>query len=264
MKFFRTLQSEFPFLKEAKDNLYFVARRKLSIPHEKDFKALRLIPPGAEGCFVDIGANQGQSIESILLIKPDARIVSFEANPGLAQRLVQRHASRKNVRVMTMGLSDTPGTFTLYVPSYKGFVYDALASLDRTSAASWINEKTVYGFDPGRLSIAELQSTLGTLDSQQLAPIFVKVDVQGHEYSVLNGGKETLRRHEPVLLIEAYRDDPRTVRFAEELGYAEYYFDGSSLQPGPPTSSPNSFLVTPRRIKTLLERLDAAPAKIAQ
>jgi len=264
MKLFRTLQSEFPFLKEAKDSLYFVARRKLSIPHERDFKALALIPESAQGCFIDIGANQGQSIESILLVKSNAQIVSFEANPGLAQKLVRRHQDRKNVRVRTCGLSDSPGTFTLFVPSYKGFVYDALASLDRVSAASWINEKTVYGFDPAKLTVAQLQCSLETLDAQQLAPIFIKVDVQGHEYSVLNGGRETLRRYEPILLIEAFRDDPRTVRLTEELGYQEYYFDGSSLKLGTPSNGPNSFLITPGRFVSLRGSLDSAPAAMAK
>jgi FkbM family methyltransferase len=263
MKLFRTLQSEFPFLKDAKDGLYFFARRRLAIPHERDFKALALIPKSAEGCFVDIGANQGQSIESILLARPNAEIVSFEANPGLAQKLVRRYQERHSVQVRTCGLSDAPGTFKLFVPSYKGFVYDALASLDRAYAVSGISEKWMFGFDPARLSVAELQCSLDTLDAQQLAPIFVKLDVQGHEYSVLSGGKETLRRYEPILLVEAFRDDPRTVQLIKELGYEEYYFDGSSLRKGAPSSSPNSFLLTPGRFKFLIGRKDSASAAFA-
>jgi FkbM family methyltransferase len=264
MKLFRTLQSEFPFLKDAKDNLYLIARRGLSIPHEKDFKALAAIPEPAEGCFIDIGANQGQSIESILLVKPNAQIVSFEANPGLAQKLVRRHKDRKNVRILAKGLSDSAGTFTLFVPSYKGFVYDALASLDKVNAVSWINPETVFGFDPTRLTVAEMECSLETLDAQQLAPIFVKIDVQGYEYNVLRGGKETLRRYEPILLVEAFRDDQRTVALTEELGYQEYFFDGESLRAGMPKNGPNSFLITPRRIETLTERLGAAPTVSAE
>jgi FkbM family methyltransferase len=250
-KLLRTLQSEFPFLKEVKDRLYLKMRRTLSIPHENDFKALTLIPKSAEGCFIDVGANHGQSIESILLYRPDAQIFSFEANPGLAKKLFDRYKSHSNVRVMRCGLSDSAGTFMLYVPSYKGFVYDALASVDRLAAASWINSQTVFAFNAARLAVAELSCSLDTLDAQHLAPVFVKIDVQGHEFSVLIGGKETLRRYEPVLLIEALRDDPRSVQFTGELGYEEYYFDGGSLKPGVPRESPNSFLITPRRFKTL-------------
>ncbi len=137
------------------------------------------------------------------------------------------------------------------MPSYKGFVYDGLASLDRDAAASWINEERVFGFDPSRLRISAVQCDVSTLDTQQLVPFFIKVDVQGHEYNVLNGGRETLRQYEPILLIEAFRGDPRTVKLAEELGYEEYHFDGSYLRNGSPSGGSNSFLITPAKAKRL-------------
>ena len=143
--------------------------------------------------------------------------------------------------VIAKGLSVWAGTSTLFVPSYKGFVYDALASLNREAAASWINERTVLRFDPTKLTIAELRCAVDTLDAQQLAPVFIKVDVEGHEYNVLNGGRDTLRRYQPVLLVEAFRRDARTVKLAEELEYEEYYLDGSSLRKGSPGKGPNSF-----------------------
>lgn len=235
-----------PFLKEAKDGFYYHARRTLKIPHEKDFKALRYFDMPKEPCFLDVGANQGQSIESILLAQPDARITSFELNAPLAQKLRQRYKDRENVCVIAKGLSDSPGNFTLFVPSYNGFVYDGLASLDREAAASWINEERIFGFDPAKLSISEVQCTIETLDAQRLDPVFIKVDVQGYEYNVLSGGKETLRRYEPILLVESFRSDPRTVQLVDELGYEEYYFDGEVLREGAPTASSNSFLLTPR------------------
>jgi FkbM family methyltransferase len=253
-KVIRTLQSELPFLKGAKDNFYRHTRRFLHRPHESDFKALALIPDLLDGCYVDVGANHGQSIESIRLVKPQAKIVSFEANPLLAARLVARYKHNKSVRIMPQGLSDSSGHLTLFVPIYKGFVYDGLASLDRKAATSWISGETVLAFSPAKLSIEEVACQISTLDSHQLAPVFVKVDVQGYEFNVLNGGRETLRRYEPVLLIEEFGSDSRTVRLAEELKYEEYYFDGANLQKGSPTKGDNSFLVTPGRMKTLFGR----------
>ncbi len=72
-KVIRTLQSELPFLKDAKDSFYLYARRLSFITHDRDFNALRSIPPQPEGSlYVDVGANQGQSIESILKVRPEA------------------------------------------------------------------------------------------------------------------------------------------------------------------------------------------------
>lgn len=250
-KILRTLQSEFPFLKSVRESFSLHTGRILHRPHEDDFCALDLIPESAIGSYIDVGANNGQSIESISLFKPHAHIISFEANRLLAAKLARRYRDNSNVNVVGKGLSDSPGTFPLFVPSYKGFVYDALASLDRESAAGWINERTMLGFKPEKLTIAEDLCEVVTLDSQQLAPAFIKIDVQGYEFNVLNGARDTLRRHEPVLLVEVFRSDDRTVRLADELGYEEYYFDGSVLQKGQPKTSPNSFLVTSNRFATL-------------
>jgi FkbM family methyltransferase len=245
-----TLQSEAPFLKGAKQGFYSHTRRLLRIPHENDFQALKLIPFSMQGCFLDVGANQGQSIESILLFKPDAQIISFEPNPGLAQKLERRYKHRKNIRIVAQGLADSVGQFALFVPSYKSLICDDLASLDRASAANWINKQRVFGFDPAKLTVTEVKCQVGTLDMLQLAPIFMKVDVQGYEYNVLNGARETLRRWEPILLVEDFKGDPRTARVAEELGYREYLFDGTSFREGT-TTGDNSFLMTPRRLKDL-------------
>ncbi|MFY9673576.1 MAG: FkbM family methyltransferase [Terriglobales bacterium] len=252
-KVLRTLQSEFPSLKEAREGFSRHGRRWLRIPHESDFRALALFPPAIQGCFIDVGANQGQSIESILLFRPDAQIISFEANPGLAQRLAARYGKRRNIRVVAEGLADSAGSFNLSVPSYNGFVYDGLGSFDNATAAAWISEETVFRFKPKKLRIAQVACTANTLDSHGLEPIFIKVDVEGYEYRVLAGGKDTLRRCRPILLVENLRGDARTALLAQELGYEEYYFDGVGLRRGQSRSA-NAFLVTADRLETLLGR----------
>lgn len=246
-----TLQSEVAFLTGVKEAFYRFSRRLLRIPHENDFRLLKLVRSDADDCYIDVGANKGQSIESILLFKPDARIVSFEPNVGLAQKLEMRYGGRENIRIVPKGLADSAGRFTLFVPQYKHILCYDLASLDKQAAATWITSDRVFGFDPSRLSVFEFACEVSTLDSQQLNPVFIKVDVQGYEYHVLNGARETIKKHEPILLVEDFKGDPRTARLAEELGYEEYQFDGTSLRKGP-SNQENSFLLTPRRMKDLV------------
>jgi len=251
-KLIRTLQSELPFLKEAKDKFYRHFRRHMHLPHERDFKAIAQFPQAWSGCYVDIGANHGQSIESILLFRPSAEIVSFEANPILASALIKRYQAQPKIDVRPIGLASAAGAFTLYVPSYKGFVYDGLASLDRRSAETWISDKTVYWFDPAKVTVEPVACTTATLDSQKLRPSFVKIDVQGLEYDVLLGGVETIKTCEPVLLLEDFHSDGRTVKLTAELGYEEFKFDGSRLRKGADAgTSQNSFLMTVARAREL-------------
>jgi FkbM family methyltransferase len=245
-----TIQSRHTFLKGAKNNLYFYTRRCLRLPHEADFALLKLIPASAPGCYVDIGANFGQSIESILLYKPRAEIVSFEPTPWLAQRLARRYQLKNNVRIVPQALADQSGHLTLFVPSYKGLVCEDLASLDRNAAAEWIDEQRVYGFDRSKLEVSEISCEVSTLDAHSLDPIFVKIDVQGCEYRVLKGARETLRRCEPVLLVEDFGSHPRSADLTRELGYEEYYFSGGKLRRGR-VPGDNSFLLTTHRMRDL-------------
>jgi hypothetical protein len=48
---------------------------------------------------------------------------------------------------------------------------------------------------------------------------FIKLDVDGHEYSVLQGGKETLKTYTPKILMEfaPYLYDPESGHFEEML-----------------------------------------------
>lgn len=258
-KAIRTLQSELWFLKEPKDLLYLWSRRLLRLPHETDFRALRLIRERFDGCYVDVGGNQGQSIESIRLVVPDARIVSFEPNPALHRRLAERYRHDPRIEVRGVGLAERPGRMTLHVPSYRGFVYDGLSSLDEAAARAWINPETVYFFRPRSLRINAYDCAIETLDDQKLDPVFIKIDVQGTELNVVRGGLETIRRHRPVLLVEDFSADPRLVALMTELGYGEYGFDGRGFVPGR-GAGPNSFLLTAERLSALRRPPGSAPA----
>ena len=244
----RTAQSACPVVKGVKEFLHYRGRRLFRMPHERDFEVIRLLSK-YENSFVDVGANQGQSIESILIFRPDAQIVSFEANPRLAEKLRKRYAARSSIRIYSTGLGDRPGELTLYIPSYNGYVYDGLASFDREASEEWL-ANAIYGFKKSKQTVHELQCKSETLDSFHLAPDFLKIDVQGWEYNVLIGAKETLAQHEPVLLIEIY-DDRRIDALLQEYGYQEYFLNKGRLVAGRGPDPLNLLFVTARRIAHL-------------
>ena len=245
-KLIRSVQSEFHFLKNAKDAFYYRTRR-LRGPHEAEFHALNFIPDELSGIYVDIGANHGQSIESIKMLKPKAHIVSFEANDGLAKKLQSRYRGRSDVLVRAYGLSDKNDTQTLYVPVYRKFVYDGNASLDREAATALYNSNYLYRYDESKLELKEVVCSIKRLDDEHLTPLFMKLDVQGLEYNVLLGGQETLRTHQPILMIEGLRDQPALVDMLKSIGYEEYYFDETGFSRSVPFDAINQIVMTARR-----------------
>lgn len=132
-----------------------------------------------EGATVlDIGANIGFfSVVLSKIVGKDGSVYSFEPVPSNLQLLNFNVANCSNVTVMPKALGKTSG---------------------------WIS----MGSEPGNMGnsfvINEQQGPveLLTLDSLNLSPSFIKMDVQGFEYDVLLGGLETLKRSRPVMIIE--------------------------------------------------------------
>jgi FkbM family methyltransferase len=250
-KYPRTAQSYFPFLKEAKDEFYRRYRRIARKPSEGDFAAISLFKDVVQGTYVDIGANTGQSIESIKLFAPAAKIVSFEPNPELAGKIARRYRTDPSVSIRAIGLSDAIAVLLLHVPAYRGFVYDGLASLNYADAQGWINNETVFFFSPKQLSIRSHRCLVETLDMQAIEdPVFIKIDVEGFETNVIKGGIETLRRHEPILLVESLHHKPELQQLVATLGFRPYHYARGKFVRGfpPPSQTRNTFLITDRRM----------------
>lgn len=249
-KALRTAQSYAPALKTAKDLGYRYGRRLLRIPHERDFHILKNVQFSDE-VFVDVGANHGQTIESVRLIRPDVKIISFEANPKLAKKLQLRYAGDPKVVVHDVGISDRPGDFRLYTPSYRGFVYDGLASLDQAEAVGWLSDATIYGFDARHQTVEETDCRVSMLDAFDIASAFLKIDVQGLEESAIRGGIETIRRHEPIILVEDLSKSPGVLEMLRPLGYEEFFVQGGRAARGRGPGA-NTLLMTSRRSEGLL------------
>jgi FkbM family methyltransferase len=250
-KLIRTFQSELHFLKDAKDAYYYYTRKILGQTHELEWHALRFIPNTLGGCYVDIGANQGQSIESIKLIKPGARVYSFEANQLLARKLQKRYRKRNDITVFPYGLADQEQQRTLFVPTYKNFLYDGDASFDRQMATALFSDESLFLFDPSKLKLLNIPCEVQRLDSQHLDPIFIKIDVQGYEYHVLKGGVETIERHNPILMLEGYHGNLDLLQLVTQLGYEEYVFDETGFYRSTSTTAVNTLLMTPKRAATV-------------
>jgi FkbM family methyltransferase len=162
---------------------------------------------------LDIGANRG--VYTYWLSQLASRVVAFEPIPPLAHYL--KRVSPKNVTVVCTALSDRRGVSTLSIPES-----DGEASLRVMPNAPIVDEVQV----PTLL--------LDDLDLQNVG--FIKIDVEGSEASVLQGGRRTLTESHPVLLIEVeqrHHTAPITEVFQQvmELGYAGFFLADGRRHP---------------------------------
>jgi FkbM family methyltransferase len=246
-KVVRTAQNYFPRLAEAKNDLYHWSRQTFNLAHDRDFRALALLPRRDDDLFLDVGANRGQSILSIRRYRTDADVISFEPSPALFGWLTERFEGQPGLTLFNFGLSAQAEQRTLYTPRYRGFPYDGLATFSKSGARQYLSADTLFGFDPALLEVGEALCTSRPLDSLGLKPTFIKIDVEGCEHEVLEGGMATLRAHEPVLMVERFYPNPRVAPLLTELGYAEVRPTPAGFQPGI-NPSENGFWMTPHRL----------------
>lgn len=173
---------------------------------EKELRVLpELVIPGRNA--LDVGANYGAYSHYLSRLVP--HVYAFEPNPSLAARL--RKAVRRNVTVVEAGLSDRDGESSLDVPVVEGREIHGHGTLEQTTFPTRTNRFTVR---------TKRLDAFGYTDIG-----FMKIDVEGHEVAVLQGGLELVKQCRSRLLVEV---EPRhlsgrTVRdvldFVERLGY---------------------------------------------
>ena len=167
---------------------------------------------------LDIGAALGAYTWP--LSRLCAECIAFEPNPDQARYL--RHALGHRARIENMALSDRDGTVELVIPLGRG---DDQAGLATIAPGAWLQDQPVR-----RVRVA-----MRALDGLGLPPTgFIKLDVEGHELAVLQGGRKLLARDRPTMLIELEErfDAGSIVRvreFLAPLGYRGLYLDHGRL-----------------------------------
>ena len=137
---------------------------------------------------LDIGANRG--LYTYALSQIFDHVESFEPQPSCNQIIKDYSTKNQRVTVHTSALSNTNGEIKLHIPIIRGRVNVTLA----TGCAS---------VTPPSCEHSILRVPVKTLDEYNFQDVdFIKIDVEGHEVKVIEGGEQTILKWHPVLLIE--------------------------------------------------------------
>lgn len=251
-KLTRTFTTFFPFLKDLAYWTKTLLRNVFNSAVEDDFNAIDLFPDTQDALFLDIGANHGAAIDVLLKKSKNCRICSFEPNPRVFRRLRARFKSNKRVRLFNFGLGEREGTFELFVPVYRGFEFDGLGSLSSNFDDSWLSE-TVFFYNKEFLQLCEMNCEIKRLDDLNLEPFFMKVDVEGFELEVFQGGEATIKKARPIILMESGKKDDAIIGFLAQFGYHLYRYEKGNFIKGE-RGSPNSFFITDEKYGLITSR----------
>jgi FkbM family methyltransferase len=159
-------------------------------------------------CFLDIGANVGfYSLLASRLVGASGQVHSFEPFPRNVAFL-KRHVDlnrQANVTVNSVALSDGPDRVMSFATSANPSSGHLAGD---TNAADSIS-----------VSVTSLDSLWN--QSAFSAPSVIKIDVEGAELSVLQGGRQMLAACRPIILLAGHGTaiQEQCCRFLRESGY---------------------------------------------
>ena len=159
---------------------YIYLKRKLN--NELDAEMLYVSKIlGRKRRFLDIGANIG--IYSYHFKNSFEHIDAFEPLEELSHLKSDRNCS---LSIHNVALSNKTGEVNLYIPYLNGLLDFGLASLEKRDAACEVRAVKV-----------------ATLDSYNFHDVdLIKIDVEGHEKSVIEGALKIIKGSMPILIVE--------------------------------------------------------------
>lgn len=156
---------------------------------------------------LDIGAAAGTYTARMLLYS--SRVIAFEPNPGACEALHQQFRHTGIVTVEQIALSDISGVTNMRIPPDRPM-------LGTIEPGNPLSETDTVHLVPVRRK---------RLDDYGLRNVgFLKIDTEGHEIAILDGGADTIRRERPKFIIEIDQVNLLKVReFFAILGYSGHF-----------------------------------------
>jgi FkbM family methyltransferase len=150
------------------------------------------------GTVLDIGANTGLFALLAAAANPNVRIYGFEPlatirellqanigfNPGLAPQ----------IKIEPFGLSRTSGS----LPFFETINDQGL--ITTSSSFELEHAQRIGQFCEHRIVTQTLDDWADTIENARVD--LIKIDVEAHEHAVIEGGRKTISRHRPFIIVE--------------------------------------------------------------
>jgi FkbM family methyltransferase len=176
---------------------------------------------------IDVGSHKGSFLWGLSRAVPRGKVVAFEPQPSLAEylRTACDRWRLRNVVVENAGVSEFSGRLTLAIPGTAGISHGAsFEPVIRETKKCQTIEVPTYSLDD---YFAHETRRIGA----------IKIDVEGHELSVLRGAARLIERHGPLIVCECESrnmtsgDVSTTLQWFADHDYAGHFVHRQRLLP---------------------------------
>lgn len=189
---------------------------------------------------MDIGANMGEwSLHMAKMVGVNGRVFSFEPIPSMVQALEKTVAINNfsQVSISECAISNKTGHSQFFIPFNKD--NQAIPSWSRLVPEGEFPVPPLVDNPWAKVATTktiEVQTT--TLDrftsEKSITKLdFIKIDVEGHEKYVIEGGQKTLKTLKPAIILEAANEETADREImADQLRKLNYKLVGIIMQDG--------------------------------
>ena len=166
-----------------------------------------------------------------LIFKP-TEIIVFEPNPLMAAECRRmRESNGPKIIVEEIGLGRRDSEILLFTPIYNGITFWGLASHNKEHVRAFFGPHNVWNYKSSKFKLVEKSIRIRTLDSYNIKPNLIKIDVEGMELDVLAGAEKTIIGSWPVIMVECTGTHDVVRQMLEAKGYKNFELENSKWVP---------------------------------
>lgn len=183
--------------------------------HSDVYRLLQHLP---SGLFIDVGAAMGEITKTILSHSPGSSVIAFEPFPGNWPYFEDLIGSDPRVVLHRMAVSAVDGEVSFFVPAVVSGVEPGWERFPGYSSLGYIENEALE--KPPKKGSSRVTVTATRLDSVVKKPVgFMKVDVQGGEYEVLQGSEALIKDYGVDIFFIEYGGQSEILEFLAARGY---------------------------------------------
>jgi FkbM family methyltransferase len=206
---------------------------------------------------LDVGAAAGWMSKTMLRASPESRVIAFEPFPGNHRFIDRNLGDESRARIVKKAVANHNRPTKFHVSSVITNGTGTWEGMDGYSSVGLL----IPDSDPRAGDAITVETC--KLDDLVSEPVgFLKIDVQGGEFAVLDGARNVFNHHGVELVLAEFTGDERIVSFLAEHGYAIFDTEYHSSCPMGPLKPEDWRILSEVALSTGRTAVRAAPLNV--
>ena len=172
---------------------------------------------------LDVGASDGIASKFFMKKLNVANVLCFE--PNIPYVKILKKLNYKNMRVYAYGIGEKNEKYKVYYPRYqlfkKNFDLVTYTFYDKKDLQKQISIDFKF---KKNIKIIQKEIFLKKIRKLNLKISLIKIDVNGHELSVIKGLIKIIKRDKPALIVETDKNINKINKYLKKINYEKYSF----------------------------------------